>query len=85
MKAEIYKAMRARISKASAEQSKEYNEYFHYNNETKVWRFNADGLGEDIDSIMQGFHTNNIWNVAQAFYSRLSWLCEDFDQKLLNS
>ena len=73
MKPEIYKAMLKRISKIpSCVVETEYRDRgWKVPQGHTFYRLDAEGLGEDVDSIVQPMKTKNPWNVAQRFYGFL--------------
>ena len=47
---------------------------------SRLYYFNAEGLGEDVDSIVQGFRTKNVWNICQCFYSHLRYYFDSVEE-----
>ena len=84
MKREIYEAMQRRIEiMPFASGSRAYDELgWGYRPDSIFYIFKADGLGDEVDSIIQPMETKNIWNVAERFYSFLR-IHDDIDALLL--
>lgn len=90
MTREIYDSMRSRLSVIPTEQVKaDYDAMgWTISDDAIVYRFNAEGLGEDVYSIVHCMKTKNLWNVAQRLYSHLRYQFESDDtmnQALLNN
>ena len=73
MTREIYEAMKRRIAVVPFGTGKRmYDELgWGYGPKSTFYRFDADGLGDDVDSLIQPIDTKNLWNVAERFYSFL--------------
>ena len=81
---EIYQAMKARITTMPFASAKRAYDELGWNVPagSTFWRFDADGLGDDVDSLIQPIMTKNIWNVAERFYGFLRHY-DNFDARLL--
>ena len=72
MKKEIFEAVRKRLSviEDDAALRRKYAEKgWTVTPGSRFWRFDAGGLGEEFESIVQPMTSNNIWNIAQHFHS----------------
>lgn len=76
MKRETYDLIRSRVS-IYEKGTKEYEELKKLYDErgyvvpadAVIYRFNADGLGEDAESFIQPIRTKNMWNICERVYS----------------
>ena len=89
MTREIYEAMKSRITAADAQDRKEYLlQYPNTRDGAFIYHFHSDGLNgnENYDylfDIICAFSTNNIWDVARAFYKVLKDYTMSIDERLL--